>query len=202
MKQKYLASRPYTDTPHSAWDDQTFSLLSFLTPEKFRCRIYCGPTVPCTSHSQMYLLVVISIIYSKMDYKPCRIVKKWKLARSSWPRIRHTNLPRSLGPSQDCPSLYLEESLPNSSHSSSLKPMHLFHDLKLMVWKQPYFILSSTDSHLQQPIYVPQSTHIPLILHFFCYVYTCSVSLPILPCKTTYFRRLLAVSSLPCKFLI
>lgn len=121
--------------------------------------------------------------------------------RSSWPRMRHTNLPHSLGPSQDCPSLYLEESLPNSSHSSSLKPMHLFHDLKLMVWKQPYFILSSTDSHLQQPIYVLQSTHIPLILHFFCYVYTCSVSLPILPCKTTYFRRLLAVSSLPCKFL-
>lgn len=79
MKQKYLASRPYTDTPHSAWDDQTFSLLSFLAPEKFRCHIYCGPTVPCTSHSQIYLLVVISIIYSKMDYKPCRIVKKWKL---------------------------------------------------------------------------------------------------------------------------
>lgn len=79
MKQKYLASRPYTDTPHSAWDDQTFSLLSFLAPEKFRCHIYGGPTVPCTSRSQMYLLVVISIIYSKMDYKPCRIVKKWKL---------------------------------------------------------------------------------------------------------------------------
>ena len=76
-----------------------------------------------------------------------------------------------------------------NKNSPSTKPMHLFHDLKLMVWKQPCFILSSTDSHFQQPISVLQSTYILLILHLFCYVCTRSVSLPILPCKTTCFRK-------------
>lgn len=53
----------------------------------------CDPTVPCTSHPQMYFLVAVSVLYSKkriMNLADLFKTKNSPSTRSSWPRLMHT----------------------------------------------------------------------------------------------------------------